>query len=85
MKNLMAHYLVLNDCKYDLSEGLDLKKNICSLKNKKLQRNLNQKCQMFGGNENGEFRMRLTAHERLHNYMCAEKRFQNMFKPIKYK
>ena len=26
MKNLMAHYLVLNDCKYDLSEGLDLKK-----------------------------------------------------------
>ena len=41
MKNLMAHYLVLNDCKYDLSEGLDLKKNICSLKNKKLQRNLN--------------------------------------------
>ena len=37
----MAHYLVLNDCNYDLSEGLDLKKNICLLKNKKLQRHLN--------------------------------------------
>ena len=41
MQNLMAHYLVLNDCNYDLSEGLDLKKNICLLKNEKLQRNLN--------------------------------------------
>ena len=33
---------------------------------------------MFGANENGEL-MRLMAHERLHNYMCAEKHFQNMF------
>ena len=73
----MAHYSVLNDCKYDLSEGRDLKTKFAYLK-KKLQRNLYQKCQMFGANENGEL-MRLMAHERLHNYMCAEKHFQNMF------
>ena len=35
----MAHYSVLNDCKYDLSEGRDLKTKFAYLK-KKLQRNL---------------------------------------------